>query len=203
MIAEDVIHSGTRILSRTADLPVSIEHARAFLKAEGFNEDDDVIRSLIAGAANNIERKLNICLLPTIVEDSFNRFPPSHLALWLTYGPLVQLQEIKYYSASTEDWEVWDHTGVIPLNVNYKTGIMPPINGNWPSDYLTREGLVVVKYQCYLAEKPCDLPQDLTLAILLQAAHLYEFRENPSEIYPGAQQRVSEMLLRPYANFNF
>ena len=169
--------------STLVDDIVPLADAKKHLKVD-FGDDDELIQMYIKTARQWVENHTGRALVPKTIEQSFPGFPivsqnAPHRELRLTWGPLIQVDNIKYWD--TESPQVQQTIDGTDLTDNFITDLyhMPPVvtprDGYTVPDTGTRKYPVTVQYQAGYSSTDL-VPQPIKQGMLLLIADLYENR---------------------------
>lgn len=186
---------GVRVISEPANEQITLEEARLHLRLDSYNsppehEDDQWILDNIPTARAWCEFDSGRSLAPKVLEVSYPAFPHAWSnclgdELRLPFGPIAGVDSVAY-SDSDGAAQVMD-SAVYTVDISSELGyVYPIVNTSWPSTS-SRPNAVRVRYQAGYTT-PLDSPNDFPLpkafksAMLLVLGHLYENREDSTEL---------------------
>lgn len=197
-----------KIITHPTAEHISLDDARLHLRIDAYDSpaahpDDPLVTALIRSAREWAETFTGRSLCLRTVEIALDAFPVSERFIPLPMPPLFGIQFVRYYdTAGVEQtfsgWEVDDFQ--LPPRVHLA------VDAEWP-DSQTRVNAVRVRYQVgypVAGESPSGepLPESIRSAMLLVLAHLYEHREDSTEVALSRIPMGAESLLTPYRLFS-
>lgn len=191
-------YRGYSIVTPNAELPVTLDAARAQLRNEDQRYDDDYIRAIIRRAASYIETAYGLALLTQVVDEYHQGFPCStETPLLLRISPLISVTSISYVDAAG-DTQVWSNTEYTSGKYNNTAFIIPKPGYYWPAAHPQHPNSVTIRYSAGFGDKASSVPENIQNAILLMVGRSYLNREDSPSTLPQA----SETLLAPYYRFS-
>lgn len=185
---------------------ISLADARLHLRLDAYDSpathpDDTLVSALITSAREWAETFTGRSLGLRTIEIALDAFPLCRYVP-LPMPPLFGVQFVRYYdTAGVEqtfaDWAVDDFQ--LPPRVQLA------VDAEWP-DTQVRVNAVRIRYQVgypVAGESPSGepLPESIRSAMLLVLAHLYEHREDSTEVAFSRIPMGAEYLLTPYRLF--
>lgn len=191
-------YTSCQVTATSAELPVTLELARAHLRNEDLRFDDEYVSAVIRAAAANIEKQYGLALLTQTIRQTHSAFPASSdTPLLLRIAPLVSVTSIAYID-SAGNTQTWSSAEYASGRYDLTAFIIPKTGYTWPSGLAVRPDAVVVTYQAGFGTKASVLPADIRSALLLQIGYLYENREDA----PQTLITAADNLLRPWYRFS-
>jgi uncharacterized phiE125 gp8 family phage protein len=172
--------------------PVTLDEAKAQLR-EGNDDDDALIRALIAAARQAAERFTGRALI-TRGYSLYLDVWPEEGAVALPYPPLVSVSSVQVYADDDAALEFpagsyFADRASMPGRVALRAGIMPPCPGRGTNG-------IEIRYRAGYGAAPSDVPELLRHGILRLIAHLYQHRGDDGDSL--IESAGSAALLRPY-----
>lgn len=164
--------TGVSVKTRPAEQPVTIEDVKARLRVD-FDDDDQVIAKLIAGAVARIDGPdgIGVAMMQQTWRKSMDCFP---CTIRLPGWPVKDVTSITYVDQDGTTQTL----APAAYRVDYDSEpvrIEPAYGTSWP---VTRAVAGAVKVEYQLGEASADnVPADLIDAVCMLVAHRYENRE--------------------------
>ncbi len=187
---------GLRVVTEPALEPITLDQARLHLRLDSYGSppehaDDQWITDTIPAAREWCEFYSGRSLAPQVLEMTLQEFPHAWMSsFWsddirLPMGPIAGVESV-YYTDETGAPILLD-TSLYTVDVTSDIGyVYPIVNTSWPTT-LRRPNAVRIRYHAGFTtdlDSPNDMPMPkrFTSAILLVLGHLYENRENTTEL---------------------
>jgi uncharacterized phiE125 gp8 family phage protein len=194
-----------RVVSESADEPISIDEARAHLEAVRYGDsatddaDDSMILGLLKAAREHAERFTGLCMIERTYEGALDEFPTDDDgAIEFPVSPLRAVQSILTGQATGSSS---DDTELDPADWLLDTFTQPPRLvpwTTWPIVAATTNGIRVNFTAGYgIGSDDPELPWAARAAILLTLGHLYATREAVSDKAMSEVPLGAQALLRP------
>lgn len=205
---------GLRVVTQPTNEQITLTQARLHLRLDSYGSpeehaDDQWILDTIPTAREWCEFYSGRALAPQVLELALPSFPHAWANclgddIKLPYGPIAGVQSVVYTDTSGADqtMDASTYTSDVSSDVGY---VYPLINTCWPST-TNRHNAIRVRYNAGFttdSDSPNDmpLPKRFRSAMLLVLGHLYENRENSTELkleeLPlGAKSLLDGMRLR-------
>lgn len=183
--------SDSATITTLVDDVVSLADAKSHLKVD-YPDDDALIGMYIKAARQLCEKHMNRALVPKTIEEMIRCFPAvsgqhQFREIKLSWGPLIQVDSIKYWDAETPSVQQTIESTDLTDNFIMDTGpmfpIVQPISTYTYPDTDARKYPVTVRYQAGYADT-ADIPQPIKQAMLLMIGEMYEDRENKVYKFP-------------------
>lgn len=177
--------------------PVTVAEARAHLRIDG-NDHDDVIARLIRAARRRAEAATRRALVTQTWDLTLDDFPC--WAIEMPRPPLVSVTHIKYYD-TTGAQQTLSAALYLVDSKSEPARITPAYGQSWP---MTRDQVNAVEVR-FVAGYGADtaVPDDIKAAILLMVGHLFEHREEVSDLQTYKLPFAVDALLDHYTVFKF
>lgn len=198
MLVQEPTYTAYQVTASSAELPVTLETARAHLRNEDLRYDDDYLTGIIRSAAAAVEKTYGMALLTQTIAQYHRKFPCApDTPLLLRIAPLASVTSIQYVDSAGAT-QVWSASEYAYGHYNQTAFIVPKVGYSWPSDVANLPNAVTVTYQAGFGAKASAIPADIRAALLLTIGFLYENREDAPSTLPTA----ADNLLRPYYRFS-
>lgn len=198
MMQQIITYTSHRISVSSVELPITIEAARAHLRAEEFAHDDEYIESLIRTAAATIEKNYGVSLLQQTIVETHSAFPRGTAEPFLLrISPLVSVSSIEYVDSGGAT-QTWSNTEYVSGRYNNTAFVTPKTGYSYPGSVAIRPDAIRITYVAGFGTKASQVPHDVKHAMLLMIGNLYDNREDAPFTLPTA----ADSLLRPYYNFS-
>lgn len=201
------------VTSAPAAEPVTTAQAKSWLRVSG-SDDDTLIDAIVASARRWVEEYCGIRLITQTVTQTIDDWPGSAQSRaeaitvdqaksgalqWveLLASPVQSISSVKTYDDSDNE-ATWG-SGNYRLSAaadGDRARLVPVGSASWPSATRNSDG-VVIEYVAGFGDAGSDVPADITLALRLLIAGMYENRgdlSGVSDAVIGAAQRQ----LAPY-----
>lgn len=180
------------LISPPAAEPVSLAELKAHLRIDTDHEDT-VLQALILAARQHLERIAGLALISQGWRLYLDRWPQSGL-VQIARGPVVSIEAVRAYDELGEENE-------ISLAGHVLDGAGRPARF-WlrtrPEAWQALNG-VEVDFTAGFGEAAGEVPDTLKRAIMIHAAHMYEFRGAvPVEMQPAGVPEGYDRLVAPY-----
>lgn len=146
-------------LNRAEGATVDIDYVKGHTRVDG-DDDNAALQRMADAAALEAEDLAQIALLSQTVRVTLDGWPRGH-SFRLPIGPLLDWSTVEV----TADGEAFEGFSVM-------TGQRPQVRLSGPRPC----GQIVIEYVAGYGEAPQDIPEDLVLAIMDQAAAYYDAR---------------------------
>lgn len=172
--------------------PISLAELKAHLRLDG-NDEDALLTSLIRVAREHLERTAGLALISQGWRLFLDRWPESG-AIEIARGPVLSVQAVRAFDELGEESEISLAGHVLDgvrrparLWLRERPGARQAING------------VEVDFTAGFGEAGEDVPDMLKRAMLIHAAHMYEFRGAvPVEMQPAGIPEGYDRLVAPF-----
>lgn len=162
--------------------------------------DDSIVESLITAAREWSEAFCERSIAETVLELALDAWPSGNDPVYLSRGPLQQVQSVVYIDAAgiqqtLTDYQLDDY-GDEPR-------LVPAVAATWPVTQDKRINAVRIRYRAghtLPGDSPDlhPLPKPIKQAILLVLGHLYEHREDSTPVRVEQIPLGAQTLLRKY-----
>lgn len=191
-------YNAYQVTATSAELPVTLEQARAHLRNEDLRYDDEYLSAQIRAAAASVERQYGLALLTQTIRQTHSAFPAtSDTPLLLRIAPLISVTSIAYID-SAGNTQTWSASEYASGHYNQTGFVIPKAGYGWPSGLAVRPDAVIVTYQAGFGPKASSIPADIRAALQLQIGHLYDNREDA----PQTLTTAADNLLRHWYRFS-
>ena len=213
----------TRLITPPADVAVSLEDLKTFLRVDGTTEDE-LIKSFAKAAINRIEKYIDHKLITQTWEILFDRFPGygsvglgdvtgvvdasrSVLSgcngeIELPFGRVQSIESFKTFDNDDQQY-LFNATNYYVDTVSYQGRISLKIGAVWPATVLRPANGIQIIAKVGYGDAAEDVPEEIIHAIKLTVAKLYENRgdNSNSEFFGFAGftlPNTAMMLLEPF-----
>ncbi len=163
---------GLTLITPPAADPVSLAEAKAQVRVQASNTDEDtLITRLISAATRHIERSLDLSLMERTYRLTLDAFTD---AIELPRGPVSAVNSVKYFDAEGVEQTVSDDDYTTDLT-SIRNWVVLNSGSSWPAT-LNAVNAVSVEYVAGFDTLPTEY-DDLRHAILLLIGHWYLARE--------------------------
>lgn len=178
--------------------PISLDEAKQWLLVT-YDDQDDVIESIIKAARLKIERRCGISIAMKQYAEKISGFSDK---IELSNPPVISVDSIKYLDADGVEQTV-DPAGYELVQDDYVPFVFAL--SEWPSDISDRLDAVRVTYTTGIDiedSPPDEIPEDLKQALRWLISHFFENRE--STALTPVRQEIQEVpdtveaILAPY-----
>lgn len=172
--------------------PLSLVELKAHLRIDGGTEDT-LVQSLIRVAREHLERTAGLALISQGWRFYLDRWPESGV-IAITRGPVLSVDVVRAYDELGEESE-------IALTGHVLDGICRPARLWLRTRPDTRQAIngIEVDFTAGFGEAGEDVPDMLKRAMLIHAAHMYEFRGAiPVEMQPAGVPDGYDRLIAPF-----
>jgi len=164
--------AGLSLTVPSTDRPVSLASAKLHLRVGDGEEEDFLIRALIAAATEYVENFTGRALISQTWIEYFDAFPA---CISLKKSPAVSVTSIKYLDSAGDEQTLPAADYTVDV-ITEKSRIAPVYGSSWPSTY-GEFNSVYVEYVAGYGDTEDDVPHSIRAALLLLIGHLYENRE--------------------------
>ncbi len=188
-----------RVLSESADEPISVEEARAHLEAQAYGDtdvdllDDMMISGWLKAAREYAEQFTGLSFIQRDYEGALDEFPTDVDYIEFPVGPVLYVTSIttgQATSSSSDDAEV----SFVFDEFSVPSRIYPATT--WPSVTAAVNGIRIRFTAGYGGSDGEPLPWTVRAAILLLLGHLYANRETNTEKALADAPMGTDALLR-------
>ncbi len=156
--------------------PVTLVEAKLHLRVD-ISTDDDLITSLIKVARDWCENYQNRAYISQTITAKFDRFPT---IIRLPRSPLISVTSIAYIDSAGDSQTI--DSSVYEVDTTSEPGLVTlAFNQLWPSTRRIHHAITVV-YKAGFGADATAVPDRIKAAMKLVIGHLYEHREEDSEI---------------------
>jgi uncharacterized phiE125 gp8 family phage protein len=185
---------GLNVFTRPNEEPISLIEAKAHLRVT-ISDDDDQITALIETAREFIEDEIGIVLVDTEYDVLLDRFPTGRGSILIPRYPLVLVDQITYVDAGGVERTL--DPALYEWDASREPGRLYPAYGKtWPAT-LVHPRAVAVRFAAGFGDA-ADVPERAKSAVKLIVGHLYEHREENTELalteLPLGAQRLIRQL---------
>jgi uncharacterized phiE125 gp8 family phage protein len=185
---------GLSLITRPNEEPISLIEAKAHLRVS-VSTDDDEITGWIETAREFVEDEIGIVLVDTQYDLVLDRFPGGRGEILIPRHPLVSVDQIAYVDAAGDEQTI--DGGLYEWDVSREPGRVYPAYGEtWPPT-LIHPRAVAVRFTAGYGDA-ADVPERAKSAVKLIIGHLYEHREENTELalteLPLGAQRLIKQL---------
>lgn len=193
-----------RRIEDPSDLPLTLAEAKAHLRVDLVDQNDDaLITRLISAATRIAENYTGRPFISQTWEKAIDAFPDKGGAIELEKPPVQSVVQLKYIDINGQEQAL--NPDALELDAQSETAWLVPAYGYvWP---VTLDKINAVKVQFICGYGNADaVPDDIKAAMLLLIGHLYENRE---AVIVDARVQAFElplgvqMLLEPYRLLRF
>lgn len=171
---------------------LSLAELKAHLRVDG-SDEDDLLASLIVVSREHLERTTGLALIQQGWRLYLNSWPESGV-IDIARGPVISIDAVRVYDELGEESEIALAGHVLdggrrPARLWLRTQPEPrqAING------------VEIDFTAGFGEAGADVPATLKRAMLVHAAHMYEFRGAvPVEMQPAGVPEGYDRLMAPF-----
>ena len=142
--------------------------------------EDTLLESLITAARERAEFLTGRAIITQTWTGYLDEFPADDEII-LPKPILESVTSVKYRDKDWEDaddWETMDEDDYIESITGFKGKIVLAYGKSWPSYTEYPVDAVAIEFKCGYGDAASDVPELIRRAILLDAATLYEYREN-------------------------
>lgn len=191
------------VITQPTSEPVSLAEAREHLRLDtdgdspDANPDDAIVTALITAARQWCETHTGRTLSPTVYEAALDAWPCERAIVLPMAVPLIEVSSLSYYNQSGIDtiyglWYASPYAVVGQVTPSYTTQ-------QWPTAQ-AREDAIRIRYSAGYGGS-LAMPGPIRQALLLLVGHLYENREDSTEVALSRIPLGIESLLQPYRIF--
>lgn len=166
------------LVTEPASNPVSLSDAKEHLRVDHTDEDEYITR-LIDTARRYCEKLVNKAFITQTWDVYFDDFPNTPFEVPLP--PLQTVSSIIYTDKDGDNTTITAGTYVVD-NKSYPARVNLSYGYSWPTDTLQTLNAVRVRFIAGYGDNPNDIPEDYRQAILILVAHLFENREQTTDI---------------------
>jgi uncharacterized phiE125 gp8 family phage protein len=197
-----------KVIVQPTEEPISIEDCRKHLRldADGSppeHEDDSLVMALQGAAREWCENFTGRALATQTLEVALDEFPCSDMELW---GSPVQSVVYVDYADDTGATVEMPSGDYMLDNFASPNRIVIPYDQEWPTTSSSANAVRVRYVAGYTQadDSPSGevMPKSIRSAILLVLGHLYENRENSTDLNLMEVPLGAQSLLRPYRLFD-
>lgn len=176
-------------------MPITLAEARAQLRTEDLDFDDDHVEALISAATSSIEKQYGIAILRQTIDDYHRAFPESSdTPMYLRVAPATELVEVEYENESGQTATVNISEDVRLSNINGWPVLVPKFGKSWPIAS-GATGSVRIRYLAGFGTTTDKVPDAIRHAIKVMVTDMYVNREDQARTMPTV---VSNLLLPWY-----
>jgi len=172
-----------------AELPLTVEQLKAHARIT-HAEEDDLVAAYLAAAAEDVAAFLGRAVGQTVYRLTLDRWPDRACPVLLPRPPVQSIDAVRYLDTSG-DWQ-----SIAPAELQQDLAreparLLPAVGDTWPD---TQQGAVAAVEIEFTAGDDAAVPQRALQAIRMQAAGLFEFREDLQtdavRALPGGTRRL-------------
>ena len=192
----------SRITSSTIE-PLSLSETKDHLRVD-FTKEDDLIKRLIAGAREALERETRLQLLTATWKQFFDAFPQfDHERIEIGKSPLVSVAAVTYFDTSgvLQTWPAGEYTVEAFLGPDAERGVLfPKPDEEYPQ---TRRvpNAVTIDFDAGYGAAANDVPSEIKETLLAWIGHHYNNRE--LVIVGQTAARVPALGFEPWQDADF
>jgi len=180
------------LITPPAAEPVSLAEFKAHLRIDG-SAEDALLAGLIVIAREHLERSTGLALISQGWRLYLDRWPEAGV-VEIARGPVVAVQTVRAFDEIGEESE-------IPLAGHVLDGVRRPAR-LWlrvrPDAGQAMNG-IEIDFTAGFGDAGADVPDTLRRAMLIHAAHMYEFRGAvPLEMQPAGVPEGYDRLVAPF-----
>jgi uncharacterized phiE125 gp8 family phage protein len=154
--------------------PVSLAKAKAHLRVD-FDNEDALIRAYLSAAVSHVEKLTGRVLSPRVEEVRLDAFPlTGSQRIVLPRDPVQEIVSLTYLDQDAASVEMVEVDGEFRTVAGEPYLLFPELAGSWPAP-LDESGAVRVRQ--LVGYEAGQVPAELTAAVLMMTAHLYQNRE--------------------------
>lgn len=172
---------------------VSLAEARAQLRNEDTNFDDNYILGLIAAATTFLENRYNMAIAAREIVETFSEFKLGTIKLGVQ--PFVSMVSVAYTAKDATAPTVLPTTEYGTI-LKGRAGLVYLLPGKTVPTLAAIPAPIQVRYNAGWPTA-ADVPAPVKVAILLMITDFYENRENPVRNMPTA----AEQIMEPYYQY--
>ena len=172
--------------------PLTLAEIKAHLRIDGTAEDG-LLTSLITTVREYLERATGLALISQGWRLYLDTWPGSGV-LEISRGPVISIEAVRTFD------ELGDESAV-PLTGHVLDGVRRPARLWLRESVGVRQAIngVEVDFTAGFGESGADVPDTLKRAMLLHAAHCYEFRGAvPLDMQPASVPEAYDRLVAPF-----
>jgi uncharacterized phiE125 gp8 family phage protein len=146
------------------------------------HEDDTLILMYLSVAREFVEGYTGLALTERTVECRIDKFPWAEILL--PGAPLISVESVKYQDEGNIQQTVPNTDYVLDL-IQQPGWLLPAVGKAWPGTLQVFQAVVIsytIGYSLYSDTQAHPLPRTLRHAVLLMLGHLYENREQSTEV---------------------
>ncbi len=186
---------GLNLITRPNEEPISLTEAKAHLRVS-VSTDDDEITGWIETAREFVEDEIGIVLVETQYDLILDRFPPGRGEILIPRYPLTFVNQITYVDAAGDEQIL--ASDLYEWDMSRDPGrVYPAYEETWPPT-LVHPRAVAVRFTAGFGDA-ADVPERAKSAIKLIVGHLYEHREENTELVLAELPLGAERLIRHLA----
>jgi uncharacterized phiE125 gp8 family phage protein len=172
--------------------PLSLAELKAHIRIDG-DDDDALLASLIRTARGHLERTAGLALISQGWRLYLDGWPEAGV-IEISRGPVLSVDAVRAFD------ELGEESG-IPLAGHVLDGVRRPARLWLRERPAARQAIngVEVDFTAGFGEAGEDVPDMLKRAMLMHAAHMYEFRGAvPIEMQPAGMPDGYDRLIAPF-----
>lgn len=175
--------------------PITIAEAQAHLRLDT-NDDDGWLVGAIRTARERCENVTGRKLITQTWDLFTDRFPPARVLVLPDWISPVQSVTSVNYTAEGESEAVFDSANYVLDRYGQPASIWLKAGSTWPGDTLEVVNGVRVRVVCGFGASGSAVPYELTAAMKLIVADLYEYRESnyPAGMVVPTNDRVDDLF---------
>lgn len=173
-----------------ASEPITVTELKTHLKID-WADEDDYLSALIQAAREMCEAYTNVSFFTQTYTVDLDDFPNHPINLYK--GPIQSITSVTYYDVDNAEQTLstanyWADLKKLPGRIEFD---------DEPDTFDDRFNAVTITMVCGFATV-AEIPEVIKQAIKLQAAYMYENREDANKKIGGGMLWVSEKLLNAY-----
>jgi uncharacterized phiE125 gp8 family phage protein len=180
------------LLSQPGAEPLSLAELKAHLRIDG-SAEDDVLAGLLRVARDHLERTTGLALIRQGWRLYLDGWPETGL-IEIARGPVISVDAVRAFDELGEE-------GEISLAGHVLDGVRRPARLWLRERPAARQAIngIEVDFAAGFGEAGEDVPDMLKRAMLVHAAHMYEFRGAvPVEMQPAGVPEGYDRLVAPF-----
>jgi uncharacterized phiE125 gp8 family phage protein len=166
------------LVTEATSNPVSLSDAKEHLRVDHTDEDEYITR-LIDTARRYCEKLVNKAFITQTWDCYFDDFPGTPFELPLP--PVQTVSSIIYTNSNGTATTVQGSTYTVD-KVSHPARINLAYSKSWPTATLQTLNAIKIRYITGYGDKAANVPEDYRQAILILVAHLFENREQTTDI---------------------
>jgi len=172
-----------------ARLPLTVAQLKAHARIT-HDEEDDLVAAYLEAATEDVAAFLGRAIGETAYRLTLDRWPDGDCPVLLPRPPVQSIDAVQYLDTSGA-WQSIDPAGLQQDLVGAPARLLPAVGETWPD---TQQGAVAAVRIDFTAGDDLAVPHRALQAIRMQAAGLFEFREDLQadsvRALPGGTRRL-------------